>query len=144
MLRCFLTQTGITGIFSFLNLFPFIVWSLKMMLKTSNTMYQYYYRSFLCRQRVIGQVLPRLHYQAMLLSSTTNNIFKEYDSITKRGQDREKVTYQVGDVVHDFQCTMVRPVPELSLTAYEFRHLQTKADYIHLDTSDTDNTFRSN
>ena len=78
----------------------------------------------------------------MLLSSTTNNIYKEYDSITKRGQDREQVTYQVGDVIHDFRCTVVRPVPELSLTAYEFKHIRTNADYIHLDTADTDNTFR--
>ena len=114
------------------------------MFKTSNAMYQCYYGAFLCRRRVIGQVLPRLDFQAMLLSSTTNNIYKEYDSITKRGQDRERVTYQVGDVIHDFRCTVVRPVPELSLTAYEFKHVRTNADYIHFDTADTDNTFRLN
>ena len=65
-----------------------------------------------------------------------------YESITKRGVDREKVSYRVGDVVHGFQCTNIRPVPELSLTAFQFKHLRTQADYVHLDSADTDNTFR--
>ena len=64
-----------------------------------------------------------------------------YEGITKRGPEREKITYQVGDVIHGFECTTVQPVPELSLTAYQFKHQKTKADYIHLDTADTDNTF---
>lgn len=65
-----------------------------------------------------------------------------YESITKRGVDREKVAYHVGDVVHGFRCTNVRPVPELSLTAFQFKHLRTQADYVHLDSADTDNAFR--
>ena len=65
-----------------------------------------------------------------------------YESIQKRGVEREPVSYKPGDVVYGFQCTNVRPVPELSLTAYQFVHQRTKADYVHLDCADTDNAFR--
>lgn len=69
-------------------------------------------------------------------------IENRYDSISKRGSYREPVVYKVGDCVDGFECVKVRPVPELSLTAYQFLHQKTKADYIHLDTPDTDNVFR--
>lgn len=69
-------------------------------------------------------------------------IDNRYDSISKRGPSREPVVYKVGDCVDGFECVKVRPVPELSLTAYHFLHQKTKADYIHLDTADTDNVFR--
>lgn len=65
-----------------------------------------------------------------------------YDSITQRGIKREAINYHIGDCIDGFECTKVRPVPELNLTAYQFKHKKTQADYIHLDTADTDNVFR--
>ena len=65
-----------------------------------------------------------------------------YDSITQRGVNRSSINYHVGDCIEGFECVKVRPVPELNLTAYQFKHQNTQADYIHLDTADTDNVFR--
>lgn len=65
-----------------------------------------------------------------------------YDGITKRGENREKVQYKKGDLVHGFECVSVLPVPELSVTAYQFIHKKTRADYLHIDASDMDNVFR--
>lgn len=50
--------------------------------------------------------------------------------------------YKKGDVVHGFECVSVLPVPELSVTAYQFVHKRTNADYLHIDAADTDNVFR--
>ena len=52
------------------------------------------------------------------------------------------MNYKLGDSFEGFECVKIRPVPELSLTAYQFVHTKTRADYIHLDTADTDNVFR--
>lgn len=65
-----------------------------------------------------------------------------YDGITKRGENREKVQYRRGDLVHGFECVSVLPVPELNVTAYQFIHKKTRADYLHIDASDMDNVFR--
>lgn len=65
-----------------------------------------------------------------------------YESIQKRGTEREYVSYKPGDIIHGFRCVNVRPVPELNLTAFQFVHERTGADYVHLDCADTDNTFR--
>lgn len=65
-----------------------------------------------------------------------------YDGITKRGENRDKVQYRRGYLVHGFECVSVLPVPELNVTAYQFIHKKTRADYLHIDASDTDNVFR--
>ena len=65
-----------------------------------------------------------------------------YDGLTKRGENRERVQYKKGDLVHGFECVSVLPVPELSVTAYQFIHKKTRADYLHIDASDMDNVFR--
>lgn len=45
-------------------------------------------------------------------------------------------------MVHGFECVSVLPVPELNVTAYQFIHKKTRADYLHIDASDMDNVFR--
>ena len=65
-----------------------------------------------------------------------------YDGITKRGENRVKVQYRRGDLVHGFECVSVLPGPELNVTAYQFIHKKTRADYLHIDASDMDNVFR--
>ena len=74
--------------------------------------------------------------------SSLCNYERRYDSIIKRGEDREPINFRVGDSYQGFDCVKIRPVPELNLTAYQFIHKNTKADYIHLDTADRDNVFR--
>ena len=85
---------------------------------------------FSCKCRSFTRVLHSFFYK------------RRYDSISKRGEDREPVTFKVGDSYEGFDCVKIRPVPELNLTAYQFIHKNTKADYIHLDTADRDNVFR--
>ncbi len=98
-------------------------------------------------------LLPIAKLQASYMSSTPiSTVMKEwerkllmksrYDGITKRGENRDKVQYRRGDLVHGFECVSVLPVPELNVTAYQFIHKKTRADYLHIDASDTDNVFR--
>lgn len=98
-------------------------------------------------------LLPIAKLQASYMSSTPiSTVMKEwerkllmksrYDGITKRGENRDKVQYRRGDLVHGFECVSVLPVPELNVTAYQFIHKKTRADYLHIDASDMDNVFR--
>lgn len=98
-------------------------------------------------------LLPIAKLQASYMSSTSiSTVMKEwerkllmksrYDGITKRGENRDKVQYRRGDLVHGFECVSVLPVPELNVTAYQFIHKKTRADYLHIDASDMDNVFR--
>ena len=105
------------------------------------------------RRCVASTLLPIAKLQASYMSSTPiSTVMKEwerkllmksrYDGITKRGENRDKVQYRRGDLVHGFECVSVLPVPELNVTAYQFIHKKTRADYLHIDASDTDNVFR--
>lgn len=105
------------------------------------------------RRCVASTLLPIAKLQASYMSSTSiSTVMKEwerkllmksrYDGITKRGENRDKVQYRRGDLVHGFECVSVLPVPELNVTAYQFIHKKTRADYLHIDASDMDNVFR--
>ncbi|CAK4632029.1 unnamed protein product [Aphanomyces euteiches] len=50
--------------------------------------------------------------------------------------------FQVGSVVHGFEVLKKQTVPEYSITAIQLQHQATKAEYIHIDTVDTNNVFR--
>lgn len=114
----------------------------------------YDFKVYLKNRTQARKVLPLFIKRSIIscYSTSTNNILKEYafllslqcryDSITQRGKNREAINYHVGDCIDGFECIKVRPVPELNLTAYQFKHKNTQADYIHLDTADTDNVFR--
>eukprot|EP00026_Physarum_polycephalum_P001705 Phypoly_transcript_01707.p1 GENE.Phypoly_transcript_01707~~Phypoly_transcript_01707.p1 ORF type:complete len:1041 (+),score=185.75 Phypoly_transcript_01707:70-3192(+) len=67
-----------------------------------------------------------------LQSSTTD---------VKRGKDREKTAYNVGDIVHGFQVKQVTPVPERNLVCFELEHQKTGAKHLHIDCDDTNNVF---
>ncbi|CAK4184590.1 unnamed protein product [Aphanomyces euteiches] len=52
--------------------------------------------------------------------------------------------FQVGSVVHGFEVLKKQTVPEYSITAIQLQHQATKAEYIHVDTVDTNNVFSIN
>ena len=46
-----------------------------------------------------------------------------------------------GRVVHNFEVLAVTPLPDFDFQVASFQHVKTKAQYIHVDTSDTNNAF---
>lgn len=77
-------------------------------------------------------VLPLIRNKGQLLS----NVFKRGLSNNVLNQK-----YPVGKVIHGFQINKVEQLKELEATAVKLRHLQTGADYLHLDRNDTNNVF---
>ncbi|KAK8791018.1 hypothetical protein WA158_005649 [Blastocystis sp. Blastoise] len=64
-----------------------------------------------------------------------------YKKVNKRGKDRDPIPILEGDRFNHFKCTKIIETPELKIKTYYFKHETTGADYIHIDTSDTDNVF---
>ncbi|KAF0720284.1 Aste57867_428 [Aphanomyces stellatus] len=52
--------------------------------------------------------------------------------------------YEVGSVIHGFEVLKKQAIPEFSVTALQLQHVETKAEYLHIDTVDTNNVFSIN
>ncbi|ETV91146.1 hypothetical protein, variant [Aphanomyces invadans] len=52
--------------------------------------------------------------------------------------------YEVGSVIHGFEVLKKQLVPEYSVTAVQLQHVATKAEYLHIDTVDSNNVFSIN
>lgn len=64
-----------------------------------------------------------------------------YKITTSRGENRPSIDINKGDKMYGFMCKDIKKVEDLNMTAYHFIHEITKAEYIHLDTSDITNFF---
>ncbi|RLO06242.1 hypothetical protein DYB28_002844, partial [Aphanomyces astaci] len=72
--------------------------------------------------------------QRFLSAATTSSTTKHGTPLAER--------YEVGSVIHGFQVLKKQPIPEYSVTALQLQHIATKAEYLHIDTVDTNNVFR--
>jgi hypothetical protein len=50
--------------------------------------------------------------------------------------------WKVGSQIHGFKVVRKEIVPEYSIAAIQLQHEFTKADYLHIDSDDTNNVFR--
>ncbi|RHY40459.1 hypothetical protein DYB38_002904, partial [Aphanomyces astaci] len=69
--------------------------------------------------------------QRFLSAATTSSTTKHGTPLAER--------YEVGSVIHGFQVLKKQPIPEYSVTALQLQHIATKAEYLHIDTVDTNN-----
>ncbi|RHZ20179.1 hypothetical protein DYB37_005511, partial [Aphanomyces astaci] len=74
--------------------------------------------------------------QRFLSAATTSSTTKHGTPLAER--------YEVGSVIHGFQVLKKQPIPEYSVTALQLQHIATKAEYLHIDTVDTNNVFSIN
>lgn len=65
-------------------------------------------------------------------------ITKNFSSLSKKAADS---TVTVGTVLHDFVVKKIHPIPELNVKAYILAHVPSKAQYMHVESNDTNNVF---
>lgn len=58
-----------------------------------------------------------------------------------RGNNRVQYQIKPNDVIHNFRVKSIQDHPEFSIKSFVLEHQKTKTSYIHLDTSDTNNSF---
>lgn len=59
-----------------------------------------------------------------------------------RGLKRSKFQYGVGQVLNGFKVVDRKFIPEYSVEAISLCHQKTGAQYLHIDSEDTNNVFR--
>merc|ERR1712137_820219 len=90
----------------------------------------------------MGSVMRRLlHRHALSASRPTRGCSVQSRYCASRGEDRERVHYETGEVCHGFEVFQKFEVKERDWTCYRLRHQETQAEYFHVDCSDTENTF---
>lgn len=58
-----------------------------------------------------------------------------------RGKNRVPYTHKVGDVINNFEVKSIERVELFDINAYKLEHLDTGAQWLHMDSSDMDNVF---
>jgi len=58
-----------------------------------------------------------------------------------RGRDRHVIDLKIGDVLHGFKVIDIQNVTEKQLKTFRLKHIETGAEYLHIDTEDTNNVF---
>ena len=58
-----------------------------------------------------------------------------------RGKNRVPYNLNVGQIVHGFKVTSIEEIPDFDIKSYKLNHEKTGAQWLHLDSSDTNNVF---
>lgn len=71
----------------------------------------------------------------------TTSLAQRFSSVALRGDNRIVPSYRVGDKIHGFEVVRVDRVKEKNILCFVLRHQATGARHLHLDTTDSNNTF---
>ncbi|KAF2076387.1 hypothetical protein CYY_002292 [Polysphondylium violaceum] len=58
-----------------------------------------------------------------------------------RGRERQQIDLKIGDTLHGFKVVDIQDVKEKQLKTFRLKHIETGAEYLHIDTEDTNNVF---
>eukprot|EP00743_Colponemidia_sp_Colp-15_P009119 GILK01009947.1.p1 GENE.GILK01009947.1~~GILK01009947.1.p1 ORF type:complete len:1054 (+),score=218.44 GILK01009947.1:44-3205(+) len=89
------------------------------------------------------------HLYKTVSSSAPHSVYRSFSTAshlhvspnTKRGRERDPLDLKVGDEMHGFKVTDVTYSQDFQCTVYSLLHLKTRAQYVHVDTHDTNNVF---